>query len=177
MDMLSQLESIPLSDGDIIRKLRGKTKLLLYHELADVSDIDDILVNGSAVILYERKPKNGHWVCIVRYMNNNRPTIEFFDSYGMFPDDEKKHIDDEFLALLGQKFNKIADLLLKASGRYRIEFNDSKLQKWSPKINTCGRHVISRIILKTLTNKEYNRFMRSFNIPPDDVATIICEVI
>jgi len=149
----------------------------MYHDLADVSDIDEILVNDSVVILYEQKPKNGHWVCIVRYMTGNQPTIEFFDSYGLFPDDEKKHINDKFLALSGQKFNKIADLLLRASGRYRIEFNDSKLQKWSTKINTCGRHVISRIILKTLTNKEYNRFMRSFNISPDDVATIISEVI
>ena len=39
-------------------------------------------------------PKSGHWVALIRGANKkrNRPTMEFFDSYGMFPDDEKAYI-------------------------------------------------------------------------------------
>ena len=143
-----------------------------------MSDIDDILVNDSAVILYEKRPKNGHWVCLVRYVDNeSRPTIEFFDSYGLFPDDEKRHISKSFLKQSGQQYNKIAELLYNARHRYIIEFNDNRLQRWSPSISTCGRHVISRIVLKNLSNEEYNRFMKSFHLSPDDVATIISEII
>ena len=91
-----------------------------------------------------------HWICIIRYLKNNIPTLEFFDSYGFFPDDEKKLINKDFLRSTNQRYNKIAELLLEASNRYTIEFNDYKLQKKSSDLATCGRHVISRILLKDL---------------------------
>ena len=65
---------------------------------------------------------------------------------------------------------------MEASNRYNIEFNDYKLQKKSSDIATCGRHVISRIILKNLDIDEYHEFLSSFKsygLKPDDVVTII----
>ena len=66
--------------------------------------------------------------------------------------------------------------MLEASNRYRIEFNDYKLQKKSSDIATCGRHVISRILLKDLNIDEYNKFLKSFKkegYNSDDVVSII----
>ena len=38
--------------------------------------------------------------------------VSFFDSYGGFPDNQKHHINEDFLAQSGQKYNKLALLLL-----------------------------------------------------------------
>ena len=65
---------------------------------------------------------------------------------------------------------------MEASNRYNIQFNDYKLQKKSSDIETCGRHVISRLILKNLDIDEYHKFLRSFKsygLKPDDVVRII----
>jgi hypothetical protein len=152
---------------------------VLYKNLNKFNNIESVLKDNSAVILYEKQPKNGHWVALIRNYNRkrNRPTIEFFDSYGMFPDDEKKYIDNGFLNQSDQKYNKLSELLVKASDKYDIEFNNYRLQKKTKDVSTCGRHVISRILLKDLDIDEYNKFMKSFKgYSPDDIATIISEL-
>ena len=177
---MNSLKSIPLSDRDIYSKLQGRTNIIMYNQLNNVNDIEGILVDDSAVILYEKRPKNGHWVCIIRYLKKGVPTIEFFDSYGIFPDDEKRYIDKDFLSSSRQTKNRLDELLLKASKRYRIEYNNYRLQKKSSDIATCGRHVVSRILLKNLNIDEYNKLMNSFKqygLSPDDVATIISEYV
>ena len=171
---LDAIKRTPLSDIDIFRKLNGRINVIMYSDLNKVNNIEDVMVDDSVVILYEKRRKNGHWVCLVRYLKKGVPTIEFFDSYGIFPDDEKKKIRDDFLVSSGQKYNKLAELLLRASDRYRIEFNNYKLQKISPDIATCGRHVIARIMNKHLDIDQFNKFMRSFKgLTPDDVASIL----
>ena len=135
MDLYS-LKRLPLSDGDIMNKLRGRTKIIRYHELNKVRNIEDVMKDNSVVILYEKRRNNGHWVCLVRYLKGGVPTIEFFDSYGIFPDDEKKQISDEYLRGSGQEYNKLAELLLRANRRNRIEYNDHKLQKKSHDVST-----------------------------------------
>ena len=89
---MNQIEARPLSNVDIINKLNGKTNIFMYPDLARVRKVEDILVNDSVVILYETKPNVGHWVCILK----RGDTIEFFDSYGIFPDKEKKYINKEY---------------------------------------------------------------------------------
>ena len=179
---MDRLERTPLSDRDIYNKLKGKTNILMYKQLNDVDYIEQILIDNSVVILYENKPNRGHWLCIIRHWepNKDKPTLEFFDSYGFFPDDEKRLIRNDFLQSSHQKHNKISELLYEASDRYNIEYNDFHLQKKDRDIATCGRHVISRIKLKELGIDEYNKFIKSFKkhkLNADDVVTIISEII
>jgi hypothetical protein len=172
-------KATPLSDLDIMKKLNGQTNIVMYSELKNVRNIEQILKDNSVVILYETGPKIGHWVCLIRYFNTKRKqwTIEFFDSYGIFPDEEKKQMNQEYLKESGTEYNKIAKLLVDASDRYVIEFNNYRLQKKSKGISTCGRHVISRIKLKQMDIDEYSDLMRSFaGYTPDDIATIISEM-
>ena len=173
---MNQIEAKPLSNVDIINKLNGKTNIVMYPDLARVRKVEDILVNDSVVILYETRPNVGHWVCILK----REDTIEFFDSYGIFPDKEKKYINKEYLKESGQENNNLIRLLLEAGKRYRIEYNNYRLQVKSGDVATCGRHVISRILLKNLSIEQFNKFMRGFKqygLTPDDVATIISEYI
>ena len=84
---LQGLKSTPLSDKNIFDKLNGRTNIIMYNQLNNVKNIDDILKDNSVVILFENRPKRGHWVCLIKYFNKKRGrwTIEFFDSYGIFP--------------------------------------------------------------------------------------------
>jgi len=109
-------------------------------------------------------------------MDGDTPVLEFFDSYGFFPDSEKKYIGELFLLASDQKKNTLARLLYDASYKYVVEYNNYRLQNRSGLIATCGRHVISRILLKDMNIDEYNRFLHSFpGLTPDDVVTIISE--
>ena len=65
---IKDIEKTSLNDVDIYNILRGKTNVLLYRELRDITQIEQILKDNSVVILYENKPKRGHWICIIRYL-------------------------------------------------------------------------------------------------------------
>ena len=148
----------------------------MYSDLASIEDVDDLLKDDSCVILYENKPRNGHWVCLVR--KYDKGTIEFYDSYGLFPDKQKDHMNKRFLRDTQQTYNKIAELLWNARDRYRVEFNNHRLQKWCKDIATCGIHVVARIKLKGMTIDQYKAFLKRYKgagMTPDDVVTIISE--
>ena len=173
-----KLKQMAISDREIYQKLQGRTNVLLYHQLGTVQKIEQILKNGSCVILYEQEPKNGHWVALLMHQRP-KPHLEFFDSYGIFPDDEKHHIDPAFLLSSNQKPNHLIRLLLDAQQRgYKIEYNNYHLQNHNAA--TCGRHVIARILMKNYSLEQYNKFIRSFKkegLNPDDVVTIITSFI
>ena len=77
--------------------LKNETNIIEYNQLYNVYNIDDVLKNGSCVILYTTKRENGlssgHWCCVVALKNK----ICFFDPYGYIIDDEiKNFIDTDF---------------------------------------------------------------------------------
>jgi len=171
---LEKLKRKALSDEEIFNALNGHTKIYLYGDILDVKNIDELFGSyDSVVILYEKEPLNGHWVALLR----NGDTIEFFDSYGIFPDMEKDFLDEKYLINTGQIVNKLAQLLRDAWDMgYKVEYNNYLLQVMKDGVSTCGRHVISRIWHKDLTIDEYNKFINSFKkLNPDDVATIITK--
>ena len=67
-DRLDELKEMPMSVLDIYNSLKGRTNLVEYRNLRKVKDIDELLKDDSAVILYEKARKNGHWVCLIRYL-------------------------------------------------------------------------------------------------------------
>jgi len=171
---IDRLKRKALSDDEIFNALSGHTRIFLYRDIVNMKTIDDLFGNyDSVVLLYEKEPKVGHWVGLLRRGN----VIEFFDSYGIFPDGEKEYLDKRFLDLSGQRFNKLASLLLDAWNLgYTVEYNDYHLQVMQDGVSTCGRHVISRIWHKDMSIDEYNKFINSFeNLNPDDVVSIITQ--
>ena len=100
----------PLSGSDIKARFHGKTKVLLYDKLKDYDDIDELLAPyGHCFILLRSKPEFGHWICLKLWPDDR--VVSFFDSYGNFPDDQKQHVNHEFLVSSGQAFNYICRLL------------------------------------------------------------------
>ena len=146
----------PISNFDILEKLKGNTRLIFYEDLNNIDNIIPLLDKGSLVILYKSKPDYGHWTALVKTPEG----IEYFDSYGDKPEYAKKGANRKFLIETSQYTNQLARLLLEASRVIPINFNNHRLQRLSKSIATCGKHVIIRILNRNLTTDQYNNSLR-----------------
>ena len=82
----------PISNYDILEKLKGRTRLIFYEDLNKIDNLIPLLDEGSLVILYKSKPDFGHWTAIIKTPEG----IEFFDSYGDKPEGAKKGFLNHF---------------------------------------------------------------------------------
>lgn len=138
-----------LSDGDLRAYLGDDvdSHIIKYAELANYNTIEDLLPNDRSykIILVETEVNRGHWISIMRYKDRyGVDTIEFFNSYGNKPTSELNFVKKCMAFVLGQHENLLRTLLDRTDKR--VIYNKKKFQKYSPKINTCGRHVVSRIV-------------------------------
>jgi hypothetical protein len=168
--VLDYYKNIPLSNFDIQEKLGDNIKIIMYPDLKYYNNLDELLnPYGAFVILYLAKENFGHWCCVIRIDNQ---TIEFFDPYGTFPDDELKYIPEHFRNKSGQYYPLLTWLLYNS--RYpKLTYNEYQFQKKSDTIQTCGRHCIARILFKNLPLKKYVQLFKNTN--PDDIVTFITE--
>jgi hypothetical protein len=157
--LISKLTSSPFSDQDI--RSFVSCKVIPYEELSRYDTIDEVLSRDKcAIILYQIREDFGHWVAINKIHDN----IEFFDSYGYRPDEEFKFA----------KFNKkpyLTRLLIKSP--YQIIYNPYKLQKDGFDMNTCGRWVVLRILMKDIPIKTFSRLFLGQSKKPDWYATAL----
>lgn len=144
--------NISLSDKDILNMLDRKCNLLTYTELANYNNLNDALGEyKTLVILYMTKNNYGHWCCLFLRDDN---ILEFFDSYGIFIDDELEFIPDNYRIVSNQSYPHLTYLIYNSQYK-NVEYNQYKLQKMTPEINTCGRWVVVRIMLKRLSLDEF----------------------
>ena len=168
MSKLVDLTRQPLSDADILKRLHGKTKVLVYSDFQEYDDLDSLLAPyDNVVFLLKMMPNYGHWMCIKRTGDR----ISFFDSYGEFPDKQKKHVPKGFLKESGQSYNKLCELLLKASYKYTIEFSEYKYQKKDGKTATCGQWCCV-FIESGLTTDDFRQFIDSFHQKDKDLICV-----
>jgi hypothetical protein len=140
-----------LSSDDILNMMDNKTKIITYGQLGQFDDVETLLKPFDNIILiYESAPNYGHWVALFK---TPRKTIEFFDSYGLFIDDEKNFISKTFLNKSGQKHNYLSKLLYET--KTPIDYNDVCLQSEDKNVATCGRWCITRIKEKHLTLPQF----------------------
>jgi hypothetical protein len=163
-----------LSDTEIDKLCNYKVNIITYPDLATYDNIDDLLEPyGNLVILYETKKGYGHWVALMKMDNN---TLEFFDPYGGKPDDQLKFIPEHFRIENNEYHTHLIYLLLKS--RYKITYNEHKLQKFLEDINTCGRWVCLRILFKNMSLKDFNKMVRSFpDFTPDELVTYLTSFV
>ena len=95
--ILKKYEDIALSDKDVTDLLDNKVKIELYPNLIKYDNLNQLLGKyGSCILLFEARPKYGHWVLIFKLDKN---TIEFFNPYGGYPDDSLLFIDKPILKI------------------------------------------------------------------------------
>ena len=135
--IIDEIEKVDLTGEDLINICEGKVEVIPYHELVEYDSIEKLLDKyGAVILLYETKKNFGHYTALLYDMNGD---LEFFDSYGLKPDEELNYAtydDTPYLSNLLKKYNK----------KYSV--NTVKLQKFVRDINTCGRWTTTRIRLR-----------------------------
>jgi len=153
---IKKVKEYALSDSDIHSYLPD-VKIYMYNELDNYSKIDDILPhpNSYLILLYQDSENTGHWTCILRQNN----TVEFFDPYGKYPDTELRWVDNEVREDLGITGKFISNLF--DNSNLKIVYNTAPYQHTSNKVNTCGRHVVYRLLNRNLSLKDYHKHFKN----------------
>ena len=133
-----------LSDADLKRYFpdnKDPNPIIKYNELANVKNIFELLPQDRTfkVILIERRPNIGHWVCILR----RGDTIFYLDSYSNQQDGQLKHISSFWRKMLGQDEKLMTKLLKpKRLNGFKLKCNKNRLQSLASQSGTCGRWCI-----------------------------------
>lgn len=172
---IKHLKKISLSNEDVMKLLNGKSNLVLYPDIINYNNIDELLGKyGACIILYLTEENYGHWCCIFR----DKDVIQFFDSYGEMVDNALNYaMDPYFKKKGGMDLPLLTSLLLDAYDKYEIRFNNFKFQEDKKDINTCGRFCVVRLWLRNLNEYEFKDFMYSTKYKPDELVAILTQEI
>ena len=134
-----------LSDSDIL-DIMPEATIILSPKLKQLKQLPRLPL----VILYTTAPNFGHWTLLHNVLDERgRPTIEFFDSYGMKPDDELRFISPEYRQETAQTKKELVRLLF-GTGLSNISYNEYSFQAPThpdgTPVNTCGRWIILRYL-------------------------------
>jgi hypothetical protein len=96
-------------------KMLGKevnNKIVKYSDLENVNDLNAILTEPKdyRIVLIETKRNVGHYCCLLKY---NDKCFEWFDSYGLKPDQEFEFIPVKMQEILDEKQHILSILLNK----------------------------------------------------------------
>lgn len=151
---LKEAEKIELTGGQIHQLTKGICRPLPYHELDNIKDIDELFENHLAVmLLYETDKDFGHWVVLNKFSDH----IEFFDPYGIFPDDELKQASYNLRIHDGEVVPHLTHLL--ENQPLKVIYNKVKLQQVFKDVNTCGRHCALRTVLRDMPLDKYTKLL------------------
>jgi hypothetical protein len=156
----------PLGDDDI-KKILPDAKIIDYEQLKNYSSIDELLPNNGdyVILLYEHEQNSGHWCCISKFNDK----IEFFCSYGTYPDRQLKWVDYNTRKELGSDIPLLSYLFDKSP--YEIIYNDEKYQNENPDIATCGKYCVIRILKMLNENMDLEQFEKWFkSSKPSDIT-------
>lgn len=133
-----------LSENDIRHYLGEKVRIIKYVNIVKFKTLDELLKPyGVCFILYENDFNYGHWTVVFK----NRWGVEFFDSYGRLIDDMIKDLKNQYSPNGLQSYHYLTQLIMNSVRKKRsIISNAYQLQKYDPKITTCGRWCLFRYI-------------------------------
>lgn len=167
-DVISRIDE-PLTDSDLERHLgHDRSKYIVkYGDLDAYENVEDLLPNYNdfKIILTEHTKNVGHWTVIMRYKDKAGDIIEYFNSYGSKPSYELGFISRIKNLFLNQDEKHLNQLLNRAlkSKKYKIIYNKTRFQKYSPKIQTCGRWCVLRILRMKYFADNLNDFIDFIN--------------
>lgn len=175
-----------ISDDEIERYLgkEGYKKIIKYNQLKNYKSIDHLLpkINDYKIILIESQENSGHWILILKYKNKEKKTIiEYYNSYGMKPEADLNYIGNTMNKLLGNNKDDLNNLLDNAISKgYEVIYNKKRFQSSNKKVNTCGRHVINRIIMNKkfkMDLYEYIDFIEELKKRYDTEADVVIALL
>jgi hypothetical protein len=175
---IDKIQEYPLDNFDIDKLLvRDPAKITKFSNLKHVSDINDIFNENNQAILFYDLGDIGHWVGLIRKPDEN--TIEYMDPYGYNPSTPLQWIDENQRNKMGIHDDYLNPLLKKAKMQgTKIIISKNKFQSLSNEDNnTCGRHVVSRMLLSELTLPEYKKVISDSKMNADKFVTLFTHKI
>ena len=165
---MERVKEYALSNHDIERIL-GKTRILTYPELDDLQSWEDAFdEDGRCVLLFLTENKaTGHWIGLIR----NGHTIEYFDPYGEPPEGDKKWIPEHKLKQLDQDEPYLTRFL--RDSKCKVYCNLYPFQSDRQDVNTCGRWVVSRLLCRKMTLKQFYDQVKKSGMKPDDFVSAL----
>ena len=144
-------EKKALSGDDITRIVNGKTNIIKYSDLANITDINHLIIRFA----HENIGFKRELVLICsEYFNKN--------SYYF----RKKN---------NQDYPHLSCLLYNSD--YNITYNELPFQSSKNYIATCGRHVACRILNKNITLYKYYNKLKRINKDLDIAVVILTKEI
>lgn len=171
--ILKHYEDVALSDSQVLKLIDGRANLILYPDLHKYNTLDDILEPyGACILLFEAKPKYGHWCCIFKVNENE---VEFFNPYGGYPDDSLDFIPLHFRLVSNQLHPYLSILMMNSP--YELSYNEHKFQKLNKNIKTCGRWCAIRLVLRKLSLDDFTyvikKLKQKMKITSDELVTLL----
>lgn len=161
------------TDENYLKDNTPNSKILTYKQLTNYKDIDTLFGKKDVIyLLYETIKNYGHW-CVL--MKKNDGNIEFFDSYGIMPDQELKFADDLFRMKNNMLLPHLTALLYMCP--YHIEYNDHKLQSTNDNIATCGKWCLIRALTKDICDIDIfaDYFKNNKHFKPDELIVLFTK--
>jgi len=135
--MSKHKDDYSLSADDVMQIVGSNIPIVQSSSYSKYNTIDELMKDQDKVLLlYEdsRQPGaiRGHWCCVYKFSDND---LAFFDSYGEMPDDQLKHIPEQYRMQYNMMHRWLAKLM--ANSNYNLHFNPYGLQ--GKTTETCGR--------------------------------------
>ncbi len=178
--IINKLEAKPLSGTEISDACNDEIKIMTYDNLLNYDNIDDVFGDKDSIaLLYvtHPNPTYGHWTGLFRHRNYDPQTIEFFDSYGLFIDEQIKFVPKQLRAQLGEDYPYLSKLLYESP--YELIYNPIQLQQKKKGVASCGRHVVMRCISKNIMLHDYIDLIQEKDTidNPDEMVTYLTSSI
>lgn len=154
---LEKAKQYALSDGDIEDLLGKDIFICVYPYLNEVEHIDEVFDSkGRCMLLFNTINEDaGHWVC----MHKKKDRIDFFDPYGLKPDEPMKWLSEEKRDDLDMETKRLTQLL-RSSG-YKVYYNTFEFQN-EKRSNTCGRWCACRLLYKDYTLDQFYQMINHY---------------
>jgi hypothetical protein len=150
--LIKKLQKIALSESQLQEFTRLHVPIKTYDEL-NKNNIGKLLDNPShaLMVLYLQKQNFGHWVLLI----DHGDYVEYFDSYGGYPDKPLTWLTEAKNDELGQENPLILQKIAQGLEKKPVYYNPFKLQ--NDDSNTCGRHALVRYRNKNLDIGQYKQ--------------------
>lgn len=140
----------------------NKCRWIMYDDLKNFESMSDLFKNMDGIVILLQiesvnAPRVGHFILLLDHGSH----YEHFDSYGLNIDQELRITQEHHLTNLFRMADK------------RLVSNATRLQTFREDINTCGRWVVARYLLKKLELDEFIRLLKYFIREPDDLVAMM----
>ncbi len=172
------MTDVMLTDKQVVKLAGAKnTKLLIYPEITKYKTLEQLFgKKKNVVILYvhDESPTNivGHWCVLIKHPKY----IEFFDSYGLKPDELLYSFKDANERRRTKQEQNYLSQLLYYYKKTPIEYNEYQYQEEKENINTCGRHCGLRCRFGAIPLTEYQAIFNVLKQSGINIDSLVVEL-